>query len=29
MNSDFPSRDKGSSSETFLNLAQVTLLAGY
>ena len=29
MNSDFSSRDKGSASEIFLNLAQVNLLAGY
>ena len=29
MNSDFSSRDKGSASETFPNLAQVNLLSGY
>ena len=29
MNSDFSTRDKGSASETFPNLAQVNLLAGY
>ena len=29
MNSDFSSGDRGSASETFPNLAQVNLLAGY
>ena len=29
MNSDFSSRDKGSASKTFPNLAQVNVLAGY
>ena len=29
MKSEFSSRDKGSASETFPDLAQVNLLAGY